>query len=76
VALFLNQTRSRKPATGGEEEISAGGPPLKLYAGVRLAVDSLADRQMRFRVLKNKAAAAFREGRLPLARGGEVVESP
>jgi recombination protein RecA len=76
VAIFLNQTRSRKPAVGGEEEISAGGPPLKLYACVRLAVDSQAEGQMRFRVLKNKAAAAFRGGRLPGSRCGEGAESP
>lgn len=76
VAVFLNQTRSRKPAAGGEEEISAGGPPLKLYASVRLAVDAHTDGQMRFRVLKNKAAAAFLEGQLRRARGGELAESP
>jgi recombination protein RecA len=76
VAVFLNQTRSRKQASGGEEETSAGGPPLKLYASLRLALDSQAGEQVGFRVLKNKAAAAFREGRLGRARSGEFVESP
>jgi recombination protein RecA len=76
VAVFLNQTRSRKQASGGEEETSAGGPPLKLYAGVRLALVSQTDGQVCFRVLKNKAAAAFREGQLRRARSGEFVESP
>ncbi len=76
VAVFLNQTRSRKPSSGGEEEISAGGPPLKLYACVRVALGTHTDGQMRFRVLKNKAAAAFREGQLRRARGGERTETP
>jgi len=64
VAVFLNQTRSRKQASGGEEELSAGGPPLKLYASLRLALDSRAGGRVRFRVLKNKSAAAFRVGEL------------
>jgi recombination protein RecA len=72
VAVFLNQTRSR----GSEEETSAGGPPLKLYAAVRLALGPPSGGQVVFRILKNKAGAAFREGRLRRARGGEFVESP
>ena len=76
VAVFLNQTRSRKQASGGEEEASAGGPPLKLYACVRLALESQTGEQVGFRVLKNKASGAFREGRLRRARGGEFAESP
>jgi recombination protein RecA len=76
VAVFLNQTRSRMQASGGEEETSAGGPPLKLYACVRLALDAQTGGQVGFRVLKNKASAAFREGRLRRARSGEFVESP
>jgi recombination protein RecA len=76
VAVFLNQTRSRRPATGGDEEISAGGPPLKLYAGLRLALDSQMGERVGFRVLKNKVAAAFREGHLRLGRGGEFTEGP
>jgi len=71
VALFLNQTRSR----GNEEEGSAGGPPLKLFASVRLALDSQTGEYVGFRILKNKAAAAFREGRLRRARSGEFVET-
>jgi recombination protein RecA len=71
VVLFLNQTRSR----GSEEEASAGGPPLKLYASVRLALDAQKGEYVGFRVLKNKVAAAFREGRLRRTRSGEFVES-
>jgi recombination protein RecA len=69
--LFLNQTRSR----GGDEEASAGGPPLKLFASVRVALDAEKGEYVGFRILKNKAAAAFREGRLRRARSGEFVES-
>jgi recombination protein RecA len=72
VALILNQTRSR----GGDEEGSAGGPPLKLYAGVRLALDAGTGAEVGFRVLKNKAAAAFREGLLRRSPGGKFLESP
>jgi recombination protein RecA len=73
VVVFLNQTRSR---SGCEEETTAGGPPLKLHASVRLALDSQAGEHVAFRVLKNKVAAAFREGRLTRAPGGEFTESP
>ena len=72
VAVFLNQTRSRT----SDGESSAGGPPLKLYAAVRLALGSLNGGQVAFRILKNKAGSAFREGRLRRARGGEFVERP
>ena len=72
VALFLNQTRSR----GSEEDASAGGPPLKLYASVRLSLDSQTGEYVGFRVLKNKASAGFREGRLRRSRSGEFVETP
>jgi recombination protein RecA len=72
VVIFLNQTRSR----GGHDEASAGGPPLKLYAAVRLTLDALSGDFVGFRVLKNKAAAAFREGRLRRAGSGEFAESP
>jgi recombination protein RecA len=63
VAVFLNQTRSRMQAPGGDEESSAGGPPLKLYASLRLALEAAGGRAG-FRVLKNKGAAAFRRGEL------------
>ncbi|HMD70117.1 MAG TPA: hypothetical protein VKF41_02175 [Bryobacteraceae bacterium] len=68
--LFLNQTRSRMNPSEGEAETSAGGPSLKLYAAVRLVLEPADGRSVRFRTLKNKAAAAFREG--VLGRGGAV----
>jgi recombination protein RecA len=72
VAIFLNQTRSR----ASEQESSAGGPPLKLYGSLRLALESQTSDYMEFRVLKNKLAGAFRQGRIRRARSGEFVESP
>ena len=76
VVVFLNQTRSRRPASGGEEELSAGGAPLKLYAAVRLALGTQSGSRVPFRVRKNKAAAAFRQGELRRGAGGEFVPSP
>jgi len=65
--VFLNQTRSR-PIRGDvadQEELSAGGPALKLYAALRIALGPAAGAgRARFRVLKNKAGEPFREGEL------------
>ena len=66
-AVFLNQIRTRPARTegGAAEEVSAGGPALKLYAAVRIAlVRSAQTGSVRFRVLKNKTGEAFREGEL------------
>ena len=67
--LLLNQTRRRMDAPGRGMETSAGGPSLKLYAAVRLVLEPLDRRTVRFRTLKNKAAAAFREGALRRGEG-------
>lgn len=59
--VFLNQTRMR----ASQEEASAGGAALKLYAGLRVAVEGASGaRRARFRVVKNKAGVPFREGEL------------
>jgi recombination protein RecA len=76
VVVFLNQTRSRMQSPGGEAETSAGGAPLKLYASLRISLGSPSVQRVCFRVLKNKAAAAFREGELRRRTGGEFAESP
>jgi recombination protein RecA len=76
VVLFLNQTRGRPEASGGEAETSAGGPPLKLYAALRIALGPAGGRRVRFRVLKNKVAAAFTEGDLEWKQGLGFLESP
>jgi recombination protein RecA len=70
VILFVNQTR------GADEETSAGGPALKLFAALRIAVrPGAGSRQLRFRVLKNKAGEAFGEGVLLWENDPGVAES-
>ena len=76
VVVFLNQLRSRPQASRGESETAAGGPALKLYASVRISLDAPAAGRVRFRVLKNKAAAAFGEGDLHYQSGLGFVKSP
>ncbi len=68
--LFVNQTRSRVNPSEGEAETSAGGPSLKMYAALRLVLEPVDQRTVRFRTLKNKAAAAFREG---ILRRGDAL---
>jgi hypothetical protein len=72
-ALFLNQTRGRPDAEGGDET-SAGGPPLKLYAAARIALDPAGEARIRFRVLKNRPAAAFAGGELAWSGGAGFVK--
>jgi len=74
--VFLNQIRFRTKPSSGQTKTTAGGPPLKLYAALRIELDEPAGRRMRFRVLKNRAAAAFREGQLECRTGGGFLESP
>ena len=69
--VFLNQTRS-----SGEMETSAGGPPLKLCAQVRLALAPAGVRRTAVRVVKNKIAASPREGELSWQDGAGFTESP
>jgi recombination protein RecA len=75
VALVINQTRSRTGASS-DEESSAGGPPLKLHAAVRIALDAARGNQVPFRILKNKASSAFTEGKLRWENGWKFAESP
>lgn len=72
--VFLNQTRSRDSA--GEAETSAGGAALKLYSAVRIALGPITPKGIRFRIVKNKTAAAFGEGELVWRHGSGFVESP
>jgi recombination protein RecA len=73
-ALFLNQMRGRGEA--GEEEITAGGPALKLYAAARIALRPAAGSRVRFRILKNKAAASFAWGELEWTGAKGFAKSP
>jgi recombination protein RecA len=56
--VFLNQARNRPE---GEGETSAGGPPLKLYASVRLALTPIGGGRLCLRVLKNKVCETTSE---------------
>lgn len=59
VLLVLNQLRSR----GDESDSTAGGPSLKLLASVRIGLEEAGERQIAFRILKNKLAEPFARGR-------------
>jgi recombination protein RecA len=74
--LFINQTRSRMDPLARGMETSAGGPSLKLYAAVRLVLAPVDVRTVRFRTLKNKAAAAFREGVLRRGDAAGFAKTP
>jgi recombination protein RecA len=74
-ALFLNQLRSQRDGAGRQVETSAGGPPLKLHAAVRIAM-AARGRRVRFRVLKNRVAAALTEGELLWKPGLGFTEGP
>jgi recombination protein RecA len=73
--LILNQTRTRAEASTGELETSAGGPSVKLYTALRIAL-SATRRRVRFRVLKNELAAPFVTCELEWSPGIGFVEEP
>ncbi len=72
--VFLNQTRSRMEA-GEEADTSAGGPSLKLYAAVRIALEPAGAGAVRFRVLKNKAGVVYGRGELRWNPGAGFAET-
>lgn len=72
-ALFLNQTRGRMESA--EEETTAAGPSLKLYAASRIALGSMGG-SVCFRMLKNKAAAPFARGELRWDEARGFVQGP
>jgi recombination protein RecA len=73
--VFLNQLRIRLKGPAGAAEVSAGGPPLKLYASVRIGL-AAAGRTVRFRILKNRLGTAFVTGDLSWRPGRGFVETP
>ena len=74
-ALFLNQMRTRTDRGPGEAETSAGGPPLKLFAAIRVAMLPSGTR-LRLRVLKNNVAERVTGLELEWRRGtGFIVDS-
>jgi recombination protein RecA len=74
--LVLNQVRSSPQAGGGDAETSAGGPALKLYSAVRIALGPAPVGRVRFRIVKSKVAAAFVEGELEWDKGGGFAKTP
>jgi recombination protein RecA len=74
--LFLNQERAQRRASGEEADTSAAGAALKLHAAVRIVLNAVAGGRLRFRVLKNKAAAPFTAGELSWKEGVGFVECP
>jgi recombination protein RecA len=68
--LFLNQMRNRAGQTSGEMETSAGGPPLKLFAAIRIVLLPSGGSRLRLRVLKNSVAEGAGGGELEWRRGG------
>ena len=75
--VFLNQARNRPE---GEGETSAGGPPLKLYAAVRLALAHAGGSRLCLRVLKNKVSegtsGATQGQELTWEKGVGLLENP
>jgi recombination protein RecA len=55
-ALFLNQMRNKLEASAGKGETSAGGPPLKLFASVRLMMAPAGSGRVALRIVKNSIA--------------------
>lgn len=72
-AIFLNQDRAHLDATAGTDT-SAGGPALKLYAPVRLALQPESGRKLRLRTLKNSIAEGRPGGVLEWREGGGFAD--
>jgi len=74
--LFLNQMRNRLDPAGTLGETSAGGPPLKLWAAVRIVLLPATARNVAVRVVKNKVAARAADRQLQWNSGSGFAESP
>jgi recombination protein RecA len=74
--LFLNQARTRMEPAGGGGVTSAGSPPLKLYAAVRVMLTPLGGGRLGLRVLKNKMAVGVAGRELAWQQGSGFAESP
>ena len=71
--VFLNQMRNRVEAGG---ETSAGGPPLKLQATVRIMLMPAGGSRIALRIAKNKAGSGLAGRELHRRTGEGFVESP
>jgi recombination protein RecA len=76
--IFINQVREKIGVMFGNPETTTGGRALKFYASVRVDVrkgallkegDVVVGSQNKFKVVKNKVAAPFREADVPLYYG-------
>lgn len=78
VALFLNQTRARGASVEEASEMAAGGPSLKLFAVMRIAMRGTPQRSRAaiLRVLKNKAGGGAAECELEWKNEAGFTEGP
>jgi recombination protein RecA len=74
--VFLNQMRNRLDPAGAGGETSAGGPPLKLYAAVRLMIAPAKGRRVTLRAVKNKVAGRAGDREIEWRPGGGFAASP
>jgi hypothetical protein len=74
--MFLNQTRTA--GDGEDSGKAAGGPPLKLFAAMRIAIHGNPERSRSvvLRVMKNKAAGAPSECGLAWRNDAGLAEAP
>jgi recombination protein RecA len=71
--VFLNQMRNRVEGGG---ETSAGGPPLKLHADVRIMLVPTGGTRLALRTVKNKVAEGAAGRELAWRRDAGFAESP
>jgi recombination protein RecA len=76
VVVFLNQTRSKWQRGSGQMEASAAGPPLKMFAALRVALAPAGAGRVCFRIRKNKGPGGLRETLLRWKCGSGFLETP
>ncbi len=76
--IFINQLREKIGIAFGNPEVTTGGRALKFYASVRIEVrrgapikdgETVIGSQNKFKVVKNKVAAPFKDAEVPLMYG-------
>ncbi len=75
-ALFLNQIRMGG-SPDAENETTAGGPPLRLFAAIRIALKPAGDgSRVEFRLVKNRLAFTAVRGEFAFADGSGFLKTP